>query len=339
MGMGMDWAQIAEATADAWRVVTGLLDQALELLWRFWEIALPYWDSAIVFVSNPWARAAGLAFIVYLTIRVIASVYSGDKQNSQLGPIGIRPHSAQRLDRETIVLPRLLMPMNMDGVHATLKIYYGYLDARGKRCKQLVHVHRNARINVSPTRLNRVGSTIYGQEIPDVATSDVCFPAVEFEQAPESMPATPDRALDYAELHNIIANWREDDDALLVSLHADEHEAIKDAREQFIRDEAKKVAAARSGNVIQRWLNRDVPKRRPNVVGSYFVKLEFSHNPWFVLTRHPDRELKMTAWLTVLTSAFALIMDAWPKALPPDGIVHPPAREAPTRPPRIPTAH
>jgi hypothetical protein len=308
---GVDWAGVYGAVADR------LTDMARTIS-DYWSHAEPYWASAMVFMSNPWVRVIGLGVLVYLTIRVIASVYSGDKQNSQLGPIGIRPHSAQRLDRETIVLPRMLMPMNMDGVRATLRVYYGYLDARGKRCKKLLHTHRDARISVSPTKLNRIAATVYGQEIPDVATEDVCFPTVEFDQPPESMPATPDRARDYAALHKIIENWREDDDAFLVSLHADEYEAIKDAREQFIIGEARKVAASRSGHFIQRWLNRNVPKRRPNVVGSYFVKLEFSHNPWFVLTRHPDRELKMTAWLTVLTSAFALIMDAWPKAPPVD---------------------
>jgi hypothetical protein len=158
------------------------------------------------------------------------------------------------------------------------------------------------------------------------------------DQPPESMPATPDRAQEYATLHNILDNWREDDDAFLVSLHADEHDLIRDAREQFIVETARKVADAREGNFIQRFLNRGVAKKRPNVVGSYFVKLEFSHNPWFVLTRHPDRELKMTAWLTVLTSAFALIMDAWPKAPPPfEGSVPGAQRESSSRPPaRIP---
>jgi hypothetical protein len=334
----MDWDSVVQ-TLDGLRAnAVELTTRATELLNVCWIWLAPYWAEFISFISNPWARAIGLSIIVYLTIRVIASVYSGDKQNSQLGPIGIRPHAAQRLDRETFVLPRLLMPMNMDGVRATLKIYYGYLDARGKRCKQLLHTHKDARIAVSPSKLSKVASTLYGQEIPDVATADVCFPTVEFDDAPEAMPATPPRAQDYAALHKIIENWREDDDAVVVSLHTDEHESIRDAREHFIVDEAKRVAASREGNALERWLNRGIAKRRPNVVGSYFVKLEFSHEPWFVLTRHPDRELKMTAWLTVLTSAFALIMDAWPRAMPIDHTIGPPTREAPARVPRVPTA-
>lgn len=335
-GLVVDGASISDTLGHWLSVTSAWVNQFEVTLASTLDAWRPHWERFVLFISNPWARALGLGVIVYFTIRVIASVYSGDKQNSQLGPIAIRPHSAQRLDRETIVMPRLLMPMNMDGVRATVKVYYGYLDARGKRCKQLVHTHANARISVSPTKLNRVASTIFGQEIPDVATADVCFPAVEFDQVPEAMPATPDRARDYAALHNIVENWREDDDAILVSLHTDEHEAVRDSREQFILRAARKVAAARTGNFVHRWLNRGVAKNRPNVVGSYFIKLEFSHGPLFVLTRHPDRELKMTAWLTVLTSAFALIMDAWPKAPPPDQQASTPAREAPTRIPRIP---
>jgi len=302
------------------------------------EFAGPLWESTETFLANPWMRALGLAIIVYLTIRVIASVYSGDKQNSELGPIGIRPHAAQRLDRSTIMLPRHLMPMNMDGVSAKLKLFYTYTDARGNRRKQLIHTMDHAHIAVSPVKLSKVASTIYGQEIPDVATSDVCFPPVEMEVAPAEMPATPERAPDYAALHKIIENWREDDDALLVSVHKDQYEEIKDKREGFIVAGAQRVARARAGNFIERWLGAGAARRRPNVVGSYYVKFEFSHDPWFVLTRHPDRELKMTAWLTVLTSMFALVMDAWPKAPPPHEVpsTSRPTFEAPVRPPRIP---
>lgn len=275
--------------------------------------AIPYVEAVTSWLANPWARAIGLSIIVYLTIRVIASVYSGDRQNSELGPIGIRPHTAQRLDRKTIVLPRKLMPMNMDGVSATLRIFYAYTDSRGKPCKQLVHTIPHSRLAVSPSNLNRVASTIYGHEVPDAATNDVCFPPVEMDAVPSEMAATPDRAVDYVRLHKIVENWKEDDDAPLVSLHAEQHEEVADAREQYILESAKKVAAAREGRLLHRLLNGGAAKKRPNVIGSYYIKFEFSHDPLFVLTRHPDRELKMTAWLTVLTSMFALVMDAWPK--------------------------
>jgi hypothetical protein len=68
-------------------------------------------------------------------------------------------------------------------------------------------------------------------------------------------------------------------------------------------------------------------QNRPNCVGSYYLKFEFSHEPLFVLTRHPDRDLKMTAWLTILTSMFALIMDWRPMRQAPFGVAAAPPSE------------
>lgn len=287
-------------------------DAALQL----WETAITLapvaTEQALGFLANPWVRAAGLAIAVYATIRVIASVYSGDLQNSEMGPLGIRPHAAQRLDRRTILLPRLLMPMNMDGVQADCRIFYVFTDARGKRRQALIHSIRDARLAVSPVKLQKVSATIYGQEIPDLATEDVCFPPFEVDQEPTSVKATPERAQDYAAAHNIVENWREDDEALVVSVHTEVQDEINVARMEFIAREAEKVRRAREGNFFERMGAAQAARQRPNVVGSFYFKFEFSHEPWFVLTRHPDRDLKMTAWLTVLTSMFAMLMESWP---------------------------
>ncbi len=211
----------------------------LDLWWR----AQPSVDRAEDFLANPWARAIGLIVIVYFTIRVISSVYSGDKQNSELGPVAIRQHSTSR---DAIILPRALMPMNMDGVSAKLKILYVFTDSRGKRRKQIIYENAQARISVSPVAL-RTAAKIDGQEVPDLATSDVCFPPIEMDKAPSEVPATPDRALDYVTLHNIIENWHEDDNAQLISLQPDVKEQIQADREEWIVDEAKKVQRARDG--------------------------------------------------------------------------------------------
>ncbi len=192
-------------------------------------------------------------------------------------------------------------------------------------------------IAVSPVNLRAMVATIYGQEVPDLAFADVCFPPVEMDRTPTELPATPDRALDYVTLHKIIENWHEDDNAMLISMHADEVERIKADRHDWVVDEAKKVHRAREGNFIQKMFYAGVAAKRPNVIGSYYVKFEFSHDPLFVLTRHPDRELKMTAWLTVLTSMFALVMDAWPRAPTHDALARAPTtQERVVTPPRLP---
>lgn len=297
----MDWVQgqLANLNVD-WQHLRGT------------AIAFLEWCGDLL--SNPWARAIGLSIIVYATIRVIASVYTGDQQNSIIGPAGLRPHVARRHNRDTIVLPRSLMPMSMDGVAAHFTIFYEYVLADGKtRIRAPLYRSGNVRISVSVSNLPQTASTLYGYEVPDVATEDVCFPQVDLEQSPTQVPTTPDRAPAYAELHKLVEKWTEDDSAPIISLHADVLEEIAEARRAYITDRASEVRKAREANFVERWIKRGVAAKRPNVIGSYSVKLEFSHEPFFVLTRHPDRDLKMTAWLTVLTSMFALVMDAWPK--------------------------
>lgn len=45
----------------------------------------------------------------------------------------------------------------------------------------------------------------------------------------------------------------------------------------------------------------------PEAIGAtYLARVHFPSNPFFLLFQHPDREVKATGWLTLLTSAFAL---------------------------------
>ena len=335
----MDWATGEVTFENALTVVTNAWINATALARDWWVAVQPYFDAVFVWISNPWARALGLSVIVYFTIRVIASVYSGDKQNSEIGPVGIRPHMGKRLDRQSVMLPHSLLSMTMDGVRANCRVFYVYRDAQGKRRSRQVYAQKNVKLAISPSRLRASNESQFGFEIPDVATADVCFPPVDIEQPESPTPATPQRARDYAALHKIVENWTEDDEAPLISFKDDVLEEIADNRRSFIVDSATEVRKAREANPVIKWLKRGVAKNRPNVVGSYYIKLEFSRGPWFVLTRHPDRDLKMTAWLTVLTSAFALIMDAWPKAPPSDQASTRTQHQAPTRPPRIPAPH
>ncbi|HOZ27734.1 MAG TPA: hypothetical protein PK080_10265, partial [Hyphomonadaceae bacterium] len=100
-------------------------------LWAGFLAALPHnWDETLTLghavLANPWARTFALVVIVYFTIRVIASIYSGDKQGAELGPVAIRAHTSARYGRDTVRMPHALMPMAMDGVSACCKIFYVY---------------------------------------------------------------------------------------------------------------------------------------------------------------------------------------------------------------------
>jgi hypothetical protein len=315
-------------------------------LWAGFVNALPKdWDGVIALLdavlANPWARTFALILIVYFTIRVIASIYSGDKQGAELGPVAIRAHTSAKYGRNTVRMPHALMPMAMDGVSAKCKVFYVYNDTRGRRRKHLVHTVQNANLSVSPVNLPRVRDVIYGQEIPDsVATRHVCFPPVDVQEPTGQVPGTPDTAMEYARINHILESWTEDDTAAWVSTSADVKDEIGIGKIDFITSRANAIAKVERG-FFNRLYFRPRYENRPNCIGSYYLKFEFSHEPLFVLTRHPDRDLKMTAWLTILTSMFALIMDWWPMGQAPFGVVVPteiarPAEHAPARTVRVP---
>lgn len=295
-------------------------------------------DLLILIGQNPWTRGIALIVIVYFTIRVIAGIYSGDKQGAELGPVAIRPHSSPRYGRDTIRMPHQLMPMTMDGVSAKCKIFYVYNDTRGRRRKHLVHTIKQATLSISPVALGPVKDMIYGQEVPeDIATQHVCFPPVDVQDSSGPVPGTPELATDYVRLHRIIENWTEDDTAARVSMSAEVKDEVATGKIDFISAYSTRLSKADRGWRIG---FKRLHENRPNVVGSFYLKFEFSHEPMFVLTRHPDRDLKMTAWLTILTSMFALIMDWWPQGSAPFGFVPPSeiartAESPATRPSRV----
>lgn len=295
--------------------------------WAGLMAALPHdANEALVFgqslLANPWARTLALVVIVYLTIRVIAGIYSGDKQGAELGPVAIRKHGSNRYDDRAIRLHRDLMPINMDGVSANCKVLYVFTDARGSRRSCVVHQENNIQLSISPQRIRRA-EKIDGQEVPDVPTMHVCFPPFEADDPADPIIPMAERAPQYVRQHRILEKWHDDDDAPFVSVGTEFLEQIASGKEQYIFDEVAKIEKAQTGSFFKRLHFKRLRNNRPNVVGSYYLKFEFSHEPLFVLTRHPDRDLKMTAWLTILTSMFALIMDWWPNGAPPFGLSAP----------------
>lgn len=292
----------------------GMWEAAVSSLPKTWDAWIDLFHGIL---ENPWTRGIALAIIVLLTIRVIAGIYSGDKQGAELGPVAIRQHTSARYGRDTVRMPHHLMPMTMDGVSATCKIFYVYNDARGKRRKHLVHTIKQSTLSISPVALNQVQGMIVGQEVPqDVATQHVCFPPVDVQDTNQPVPGTPKTAVEYVRLHNILENWTEDDSAVRVSMSTDVKDEIATNKVAFISSYSDRLTKADRG---WRLGFKRLHDNRPNVIGSYYLKFEFSHDPIFVLTRHPDRDLKMTAWLTILTSMFALIMDWWPQGSAPFG--------------------
>jgi hypothetical protein len=182
---------------------------------------------------------------------------------------------------------------------------------------------KQIRLNVQPARLSdRVQGIARANEVPDVRQEEVYWPILDVEvDDPTVGEKTPERALDYSIQHRVHDRWSGDDELSLISAHEELLEEIVAARDEFIRERVERVRRSKSGNWVQKLMNRGAAKQRPGAVGNYYLKFQFSNDPLFVLTRHPDRDVRMTAWLTLLTSAFALLMEVFPlQPGPPPGL-------------------
>lgn len=268
-------------------------------------------------VQTEWARAIVLMALVLLTIWIIALVYSGYMPDSEIGPVALRAHVNRRQGQDTIVFDKDYMKIHMDGVEARCRIAYVYDDYRGRRKKIWLTPYASLQLHVRASKLpNRF--TYFGHEIDEQMRScpqaAVVYPTIDIgPEPPQRIEKTPENIGDYVDKYDLIPKWTDDDDARVVSVGDRLLQDILEGRKEFLigKIESYKKSIERKGLVGRLGL-APAARARANIFGSYFVRLEFSRNPFFVLFRHPNAELKMTAWLTVLTSIFALAMDAWP---------------------------
>jgi hypothetical protein len=289
-------------------------------------ISLPaWWDDFVQLCTSIWYsplfRILCLGLFVLCTIWVIGKIYSGDLQNAERGPIAIRRHSATSIPSDTIVVPRSLVPLSMDGVQARCTFMYVYDGHRGKR-QHAKLLTRLMRLSVSPSALRNLVDVAKGNEVPDVGTEEVFWPILDIEtEAPAQGYATAEKAQEYAVNNRILERWSGDDSLQLISLSEPVMNDVRQARDEFIQQRVGQLRASKSRNFISRLKYAGAAKRRPGAVGNYYLKFQFSNDPGFVLMKHPDRDVRMTAWLTVLTSLFALAMELIPlNASPPPGV-------------------
>jgi hypothetical protein len=221
--------------------------------------------------------------IVFATIWMIAKVYSGNLQNAERGPVALRRHSAMSMPRNTIVVPRNLIDMSMDGVQARCTFMYVYDGFRGKR-QHIKLLERQVTLSVSPAPLRSLQDVARANEVPDVASNEVYWPALDPEtETPTVGEPTPDSARDYALQNNVLERWTGDDNLQLISLHQDVMNDVREAREDFIQGRVAKLRKAKNGNIFQRMSAGKWARCRPGAVGNYYLKFQFSNDPLLCL--------------------------------------------------------
>lgn len=290
------WSELSQFAADCW----GALGQL----------------TLSDILANKIARAIGMFGLVLLTIWVIALVYSGYAQDSVLGPIAIRPHTNRRLGESAVVFDQSKYPFQMDGVEATCQVFYQYEDAAGKTRRIPVLGPRELKMHIRVSTIPADDATHYGfetkEDIGSLPHTSVTFPTFETQVIPKLIGPTPPTVREYIEQNGLEALWREDDEAPVISLGAAQVDLIAEARKAHISARAKNWMDSQRPGLLNGISRARATRERANVFGSYYIRMQFSKRPDFVLFRHPNRELKMTAWLTLLTSLFSLAMDLWP---------------------------
>jgi hypothetical protein len=273
-----------------------------------------------IWYSMPF-RLACMLLLVACTIWVIAKIYSGDLQNAERGPIAIRRHSATSIPSDTIIVPRTLVPLSMDGVQATCTFMYVYDGHKSKR-QHAKLLTRQMRLSVSAYNLRPLTDMAKGNEVPDVNTEELFWPVLDIDtETPTLGYATSDRAQEHVKVCQILERWSGDDALQLVSLGEGVMNDVRQARQDFMDQRVRALRASKTGSFFDRIRHAGAAQRRPGAVGNYYLKFQFSNDPSFVLMKHPDRDVRMTAWLTVLTSLFALAMELFPlQPTPPPGI-------------------
>lgn len=291
-------------------------------------------------IAQTWASAAGgifleivepwpvqfsiVALLVWLTLKVMSRVYTGDLQNTLIGPIAIRSHGATASGKlQKISAPKVTLPQTMNGQHAKCQFYYVYDDADGEQIEVRLREPKRRRkpkragqylFDVRDRRFNRNDAPfVLGREDvgPDVATSDIHVHNPDGDGGnSEQGAATPEKVTDWLALQK--ARDLDATGTEIVSVPDTTLEFVGNARAEYIADRAAAIAARRAKRAPLRWFDPNTADKRPAVVGAYYIKLSFETGTWFVLFEHPDRELKMTAWLTVLTSFFGFLIGKMP---------------------------
>lgn len=282
-------------------------------------------------ILKPWyVQFSVVAILVWLTLKVISRVYSGDIQNTPIGPLALKTHVGEPAEKTQKFIGPSAVFKNMGGLHARCQFMYVYEDEQGERhyiklkMKKQASSKRSRRpnekmvrtrqfhFNTRDRRFKSDGDFLLGREVPDAIRSENIYLHNPDGDAAsiDIVSATPELAADWAKLQ------KERDLTLsgteIVSIPEGVCASLAQSRDEFLVELSSKIEKRRSKPKLLRIFDPNTPDKRPAVIGYYYVRLSFDTGTWFVLFNHPDRELKMTAWLTVLTSFFGFIMGKMP---------------------------
>jgi hypothetical protein len=171
-------------------------------------------------------------------------------------------------------LPQTLVPLTMNDIFSNVLIYFRYRDCNGKVRSKRVESYRvrfRVRKNANPSALAA------GHE------SDHKY--------------TPDEEDQFSEETNVS----------IITMAASRVDYIEIGKAQPIMEKERARYQAQQKKSLGQMLFKNNRICEPEPLG-LAVKFHFPIDPHFLLYKHPDTNVRTTAWLTVLTSVFALFM-------------------------------
>lgn len=252
-------------------------------------------------------KLVALAAFVLVMVTVVAWLYSGEIQNTEVGPLALRGYDT--IDPGQLYGPRAIVTNLLDGKKAHCSLWINFKTRGGTQVRK--------RIWEGPLSFAQVGRR-YG-----LSNSDV----LGFWNANRN--DTTRAYLTDANLvpdgHGMFSDTPEQRFDLKIAAKDADYEVVALSVEDF--EEFQRVHGVLIENAISEYVKRrkalgdnqrrlaklhesKIYKEMPDVAqeARVYLRMRFDIFPWYVLTKHPDREIKTTAWLTVLTSLFAIFM-------------------------------
>lgn len=238
-------------------------------------------------------KALILVLFVLIILMIVGDVYRGEIQN-KLHRIILAPSAkgaSLPADQRTAVearrrlrkekdqvchLPQYLVPLTMNDTFSNVLFYFRYRDATGKVRSKKIETYR-VRFHVK--KIANPSSLAVGHEADHQYTSDE--EELLQDQDGVTIVTMAGSRVDYIELGKI---------APIMEKESSRYQALKKGG---------------LSQMIAKIGNAEV--REPQALG-LAVKFHFPIDPHFLLYKHPDTNVRTTAWLTVLTSVFALFM-------------------------------
>lgn len=238
-------------------------------------------------------KAIILTLFVLAILMIVGDVYRGEIQNRVhriiLGPSSkgaalaadqrnaIEARRRLRKEKDVVChVPQHLIPLTLNDTYSNVLFYFRYRDCTGKIRDKLVETYR--------TRFH---------------VRKVANPSYHAQGHENDHKYTPDEEDRFSEEENVT----------IITMAASRVDYIQIGKiEPLMEAEVKRYDSLQNNKIGQTFAgikNGNVCKPEPLGLA---VKFHFPIDPHFLLYKHPDTNVRTTAWLTVLTSVFALFM-------------------------------